>query len=348
MNSNNSINISILEKNREHINPNIDNNTVKYHINSLNSQSLLENIKNYDKYLIDNYKFFTQEMFVISAALRDNLVNGNVHNRPHIIIKMSTNSMIIERDYYINQKIKNIPGFISYNTLFKCFDDTKAKIIKKIEEKYNTNTYGKIIRERNNYENNVKVTELTNIEGICSANKDTGLLYNVIVMPFIKSKSMKQKEWKDTIEDKLKLRSLLKQILLSYLAGFVTSKFIHIDNHFDNFLMKKTTKEIIEYQIEDKTISIQSKGLQVVIIDFDKSIDNVYNSTPFKIFTETDFIKNFFENIENLFDKVFNNIRLDKTEILLKINNIKKTNNIFNIIELLDTIDNLDYTLREI
>jgi hypothetical protein len=330
-----------LQKDYRHMND-YNSNTSKYHLNC-NATNILDKIKHFDKFLVDNHKVLTEELFVITAFLRDNLVNNNL--KPHIVIKMSSNHNIIQRDFDINEKIKDIEGFIKYDCIFKCYDNNRDKIIKEIKRNKNYDDYDIMISLRDDFNRNVNVKQLP-VAGICQGNSTDGQLYNVIIMPYIKSKTLGEKKWKDTEDDKLKLRSLYKQIIMAYLIAFKKSKFIHIDNHLDNFLIKKTNKDQITYELDN--ISIDTYGFQIIVMDFDKSIDNQYNKSSLSIYTynENDFIIEFFRNIKNLFNNPFKYIDIISGTIITYIESIQNSMNVNNILQLLDLIDNLDYQMR--
>lgn len=331
-----------LQKDYRHMNlENYNSNSSKYHLNC-NSTNVLDKIKEFDKFLVDNHKVITEELLVITAFLRDNLIYDNL--RPHIVIKMSSNQNIIQRDFDINKKIKDIEGFIKYDCIFRCYDNNKDKILKEIKRIKNYNDYEMRLHERDDYNKNINVKQFP-LNGICQGNSTNGQLYNVIIMPYIKSKTLKETKWKETEEDKLKLRSLYKQIIMAYYLAFKKSKFIHIDNHLDNFLFKSTNKEIITY--ESDNISINTYRVKIVIMDFDKSIDEQYNINKLN---DNDFISIFYQNIINLFKKEFKYINISIGTIILYLESIQNSNNIniSYILQLFDLINNLDYKLVQI
>jgi hypothetical protein len=222
----------------------------------------------FDKYFIKCKEELTENLFVIKLG----------------------NFELIQKDFNINKKIKNIEGFISYN--FIC-------------ESYN-----------NNY---------------------------LLEMPYISSKSLGEIKWKNTEEDKLKLKSLYKQIILSYLVAFKKTKFIHNSKHLDNYLLKETDKEYIDYEL----IKVKTYGVQVIIMDFEKSIDKEYNISPLSSikYNNDNFIEVFFRNIRNLFNKEFKYIDIKKGAIISHIETIEDSKDINKIIEILDLIDNIDFMI---
>ncbi len=337
--------IEKLEKDYRHLNLNdYNSNTYKYQLNC-NTKNILEQIKHFDKFLVDNQKVLTEELFVITAYLRDNLVKTKI--KPQIVIKMSSNLEIIHKDYHINMKIKEIEGFIKYDCIFECFDNTKTRIINEIKRKNNYNETNMFLKSRDHYNKNIKVDEIQ-IDNICSSNSTNGKLFNVIIMPFIKSKTLGKKQWTNTEVDKSKLRSLYKQILVAYILAFNKSKFIHRDNHLDNFLMKRTNKEKLTYTLNDRDIiEIETYGIQIIIMDFDKSMDEEFN--PFNL-DDSGLFNEFLINIYNLFNKQFSYITVDNSDIQKYIMSLIKNNkkSLDNVIELLNLIDNIDYIVNPI
>lgn len=280
-----------LPKKYRHMNINdYKSNTSKYLINFKNTNTL-DKIKQFDKFLVDNHKLLAEELLIIIVFLRDNLEKNNV--KSPIVVKISYNHNIIQRDFDINKKIKDIEGFIKYDYIFEYYD--------------------------NNH------------------------LYKFLIMPYTESKSLGEHFWKD--DDKLKLRSLYKQIIMAYLIAFNKYKFIHVDNHLDNFLIKRTNKEKIIYELDN--ISINTHGVQIIIMDFDKSLDEQYNKSFLSTYNERNFIIEFFRNIKNLFNKEFKYINILSGTIISYIESIQNSTNVNDILHLLDLIDNLDYHMRQ-
>jgi len=65
--------------------------------------------------------------------------------------------------------------------------------------------------------------------------------------------------------------SILNQVIASATLAFEHFGFIHGDLHPGNILLKKTKKDFIKYKFTDKELKIKTNGIQIVILDFDKS-----------------------------------------------------------------------------
>ena len=159
---------------------------------------------------------------------------------------------------------------------------------------------------------------------------------NILIEPYINLGSIIRYKW--TLDKIYILKSLLKQTIISLMEAYNDYGFLHNDLHLDNILFKKTKIENIEY----KDVKIKSDGYKVVIMDFDSSFIDVDRKTGLYFYWHD--INNIFSRLDNDLKKyliiINNNIILN----ILK-NNIINLPNSDKTIDLLELIDNLEFTL---
>ena len=114
----------------------------------------------------------------------------------------------------------------------------------------------------------------------------------IIISKYYNNSSIKNFKWK--ADNIYILKSLIKQILISLMEAYNKYGFIHKNIHLDNYLIKSTKKEYIEY----KDINIKSEGYKVAISDFDLSIINIDINNDYYIYYYWANIIFFFSRIE--------------------------------------------------
>jgi ATP-dependent Clp protease ATP-binding subunit ClpA len=96
---------------------------------------------------------------------------------------------------------------------------------------------------------------------------DNETLKKIIVIEVEKlTNRLKDKNYKISFD-----KTIINQIFASLLLAYITFGFIHNDLHVGNILLKKTSKPYFTYKIKNKTIKIQTQGIQIVFFDFDRS-----------------------------------------------------------------------------
>lgn len=63
------------------------------------------------------------------------------------------------------------------------------------------------------------------------------------------------------------MMSVLKQVTLGLAVAEAAYQFEHRDLHISNVLVKRTTKDIMEYRIDGRRYSVQTYGVRAYIID---------------------------------------------------------------------------------
>jgi hypothetical protein len=186
-------------------------------------------------------------------------INGDLD----IKIVLSFNENI--NKLYVEQKWLNIINKIQ-NLLFQrrasLAPALPASGVIKISNKQRT-LYEKII------ESNLK-----DIKGFINFERDFIYENNelcVIVMPYYKYGNIK--EFLKDKKDLNLLKSLIKQVFLSYYTAFIEKSFIHNNSHLENILITNTTKEFEEYTNIDLLINLY--GYKTILMDFNSSIINI-------------------------------------------------------------------------
>lgn len=191
---------------------------------------------------------------------------GYLESYGSVIIKIGDSEDILN-EYNISKVLYKIKGFVKYICFFECADDFR------------------------NIPSNTR-------EYIC---KGVGNSMKVIIMPHFPLGSLAQYNW---AQDNIHIfKSCIKQSILSYLSAFYKERIIHNDFHAANILLKTTKSSYIEYDIpEIGTISLQTYGMRIWIIDFEKSSYANF-STPYSNMKS---FNNFYNDIN---DKLIRNLR---------------------------------------
>lgn len=184
----------------------------------------------------------TNEWLTVESKLKDTnnrdlnrILLGELEKRKDVIIKISSVETLY-KEYTIGKSLEDIPGFMKFICFFKCKGDYKD--------------YPK-----------------KDTKGLCDG---VGTTMSVLVMPYFKMGSIRNYNWtKDSYES---LKSCIIQIICSLMQAYELKRVIHNDMHLDNVLIKKTTRETIEYTLNGKLISIPTNGLIISIMDFEQSL----------------------------------------------------------------------------
>lgn len=245
-------------------------------------------------YKLINFLYISQnEQAIVLKALYECEIN--------VVLKFGILESI-EKEYYISQELLNLPNFIRYFCLIKCYDDIKN-----------------IINNKNT---------ISNYKMCYYSDNQIG----IIVMKEYNLGSIDNYVWNENNFGLLK--NIIKQVVFAIINAYETKSFIHGDLHTGNILLKHKRNNEITYN--HKTLILND--LEVVIMDFEKSklqqqnkiteliknilkfmtsIENVCLNNNFIINYEKDKIiklKSIFnENINyyNELDNIIDNINLD-------------------------------------
>ncbi len=165
------------------------------------------------------------------------LLLSNIVIKKKVIVKMSKNIEMLENDYnnaIILSQLKS-PNFMKYLGYFECNDNIK------------------------NYSINKNLPEY-----FCQ--KD-GSNNGFIFMEYFPLGSLDSYIPKNVKE----IESIINQILMSLILGYIELGFLHNDLHHGNILVKKTNEKYFNYKINNKDIYVNTEGIQIVLFDFDRS-----------------------------------------------------------------------------
>lgn len=171
----------------------------------------------------------------------------------------------IYKEFNIGKQLKNIPGFIKYIAFIRCHDDSYIpKTNQEITEE---------IQLTKKSRKDVITMKLKN-ENICQGSSD---MKQLLIMPYYNI-SIGNSTWNESQSNQLK--SLFEQILWSCYVAFNKYGFIHNDMHLQNFFAEETDAIYSTYDFvvmgEPKQIKINTHGLKIIIMDFERSITNDY------------------------------------------------------------------------
>ena len=97
--------------------------------------------------------------------------------------------------------------------------------------------------------------------------------------------------------------SIINQVIASATLAFEQFGFIHRNLHPGNILIKKTKKDFIKYKFTDEDLEIKTNGIQIVMIDFDKSnFSNIFGMFFLDLSLFIDFYEMYLIE-KNIFDK---------------------------------------------
>ena len=228
------------------------------------------------------------------------------NNNKEVVVKIGDRNTLL-KEYKIAELLKDIPGFIHYLTIINCKDNIQ------------------------------RYTDLEVYKKICSNNESNKNMF-LLIMDYYDLGSFEKYDWnKDNI---LLFKSCLKQIIICLYISFIKYHFLHIDNHLDNVLLKKTDKKFIKYDFEEFSIDVECYGLEIIIMDFENSIISQGINTMY--------IEYFYKDIERILMEIKHTMNLNFSnlnEFIILVNQltINKQLNNSNILQILSNIDNLEF-----
>nr|QOI90465.1 hypothetical protein HWQ62_00329 [Pyramimonas orientalis virus] len=159
---------------------------------------------------------------------------------------------------------------------------------------------------------------------------------HVIIAPYIKNGSVRETNWKNYN----KLKSILKQCVLSLLYAYNQFGFVHNDLHLDNILFCNTTKTNIDF----KEHSIVSHGVKTVLIDFDMSFIGLKTDDHGSMLLFWRNLENFFVRLQTDFKYITTDMNELNNYIVNAIRTIQHPNH---STDLLNIIDRLIFTEKQ-
>lgn len=183
--------------------------------------------ENYNYYKLTEFLYTSQnEQALILKALYECNIN--------VVLKFGILESI-EKEYYISQKLLDMPNFIRYFCLIKCNDNIKN-----------------IINNKNT---------ISNYKMCHYGDNQIGIL----VMKEYNLGSIDNYIWNENNFELLK--NVIKHVVFSIIYAYNKKGFIHGDLHTGNILLKPKRNCVIHY--ENKSLNLND--LEVVIMDFEKS-----------------------------------------------------------------------------
>lgn len=176
----------------------------------------------------------------------------SITKQKNIVLKIGSNTTNIQKEYDISHRLQSVPGYLKYICVFDCLDDTHK----------------------------------TKSTAFCESD-NTDEEKKVLLAPFVKHGSIRYTKWENRYD---KLRSIIKQVIMSSLDAFTKFGFLHNDLHFDNILFSDTRKRDIIY---DNDVKIPSYGCKATIIDYDMSFINTKTDHPSTIIAYWQNLTNF-------------------------------------------------------
>ena len=175
------------------------------------------------------------DISVLHAIASDDTIHSKYR---HIVVKIDRADKTNRKEYDIGERMfrSRIPGFMRYICIFPCYDTHPHEISGRI----------------------------------CQAEKIESNKKDVLVMPYLSEGSIEKYPWDESNLPILKC--LLMQTVMSTLNAYTNLKFLHIDLHLGNILIRKTKKPEIDYVIGTKIYSIPTMGYKIVITDFGNSM----------------------------------------------------------------------------
>jgi serine/threonine protein kinase len=182
-----------------------------------------------------------EHMTILRAVATDDTIRKK--NR-HIVVKISRETHGVAEEYKMGVNLNGLPGFIKFICIFPCYDSTHVKMAE-------------------------DASPIPTHNPICQADHTQINRKDVLVMPYIHEGSLAKYNWTERNVDLL--RNLIIHTIFSIVNAFIHKGFIHRDLHWGNVLFKRTTQEVITYDIKPQSVTIPTNGYKVVIMDFEKS-----------------------------------------------------------------------------
>lgn len=200
------------------------------------------------------------------AIIKGILQESQTFPEREVVVKISSNADITQKEYNISEKLKNIPGFIRFICVTSCNDDL------------------------NRYRETVSIT-------VCNDDSaSSSKLHHLLVMPYFRLGSFEEYPWEEQPVEIFK--SCLKQVIFSLASAYLQYGFIHLDIHMKNVMLTPTKELHIVYQSIDN-YRVETHGLKIVIIDFDKSFTDLHGQD-----------KAFFIDLLRVFNEIQTTIKL--------------------------------------
>jgi serine/threonine protein kinase len=228
------------------------------------------------------------------------------HSKMNIVVKMARENGTIRKEYSISEHLHktNCSGFMKFICIFDCYDNNSS-------------------------------------DKICQGTPEKNSKKEVLIMNYFNEGSVKSHGW--TNSNFHILRSILIQTIYSLIVAYHNTGFIHNDSHLDNILIKRTTRTHNNYQIDERTIQIETNNYTCMITDFENCFFTDKSSPIF-----------FWKMIENIITRVgieLTNNKGDKIEaskiyyeILGYISN-NKNNNYLHVLSIIPMIERMEFTV---
>jgi serine/threonine protein kinase len=226
------------------------------------------------------------------------------HSKVNIVVKMGRENSTIRKEYSISQHLHktNCSGFIKFICIFECYDNNST-------------------------------------DKICQGTeKDTKK--EVLIMKYFNEGSVKSHAWSNS--NFHILRSILIQTIHSLVVAYHNTGFIHNDLHLDNILIKRTTRTHNTYQIDRRSIEIETNNYTCIIMDFENCFFTDESSPLF-----------FWKMIENIIARIGieltsnNGDKIEASnvyELLGYISN-NKSNNYLHVLNIIPMIQRMEFTV---
>ena len=164
----------------------------------------------------------TRDWLITKNLLLDQkVIEGVMYNKEKVVIKIG-NKEDMDKDYQINQNLRNYRGFVRYICQFSCQDDLK-------KYKYEDGSW-------------------SGQDGFCEVNGKNRT--NAIIMPYYDLSSMFKYKWNRMNFDIF--RKLLKEIVEILIRCNSEIGFLHNDIHLDNIMIRNTKSglkaDIIDFE----------------------------------------------------------------------------------------------------
>lgn len=226
------------------------------------------------------------------------------HSKVNIVVKMGRENSTIRKEYSISQHLHktNCSGFIKFICIFECYDNNST-------------------------------------DKICQGTeKDTKK--EDLIMKYFNEGSVKNHAWSNS--NFHILRSILIQTIYSLVVAYHNTGFIHNDLHLDNILIKRTTRTHNTYQIDRRSIEIETNNYTCIIMDFENCFFTDKSSPLF-----------FWKMIENIIARIGieltsnNGDKIEASnvyELLGYISN-NKSNNYLHVLNIIPMIQRMEFTV---